>query len=105
MSNILKQQIEIFTALADGKTIEYSNKFRNDGWIIKDKYACWDFHNYIYRVKSIKIKMWQWLFKNNIGQIGVTSTFYTNPIEAQQGLYKNNYILYKAEWTEIEVDG
>lgn len=106
---------ELIKAWADGAIIQSRVKGDSGQWLIWDEIhtPAWFTDDDIeYRIKpkeKQKVKMWQWVYKDHYGgYIELTQQFYESKEDASQD-YRMTHtgceeVLFKADWTEIEVE-
>ena len=101
---------ELIKAWADGAEIQHYNTDYNEWIDCQDNTPTWN-ENVKYRIKpkeKQKVKMWQWVFKyGGSDTLYTTAYFCEDKEEAQARLgygHSGEEALFKADWTEIEVE-
>ena len=97
---------EYIQAWLDGDIVQYQYSSWDAGiWHTVDKATDFD-AGVMFRIKpkeKQKVKMWQWVFVDGTGIVGITGGFFKNEEDAQNYIGRGE-LLQRADWTEIEVE-
>ena len=106
ISEELQAKIDVMSAFGQGKEIQKQSKnITYQAWQ-SIRNPVWNFSEFNYRVNPEqppkKVKMWQWIFKGDIGNVWISVNFYTEH-PAACDVHSGCEAIGKAPWTEIEV--